>query len=122
LVKRSEVDRGSQKITVYVLGQTEGPAVGVDTSVTVEGCIERCTATGGRTTTSEDIDKIRVALEADPWVGRLEGSITQLSPDSWNGKFERRDSASLVGFQATVLAGGRAMVLSLGRQTQKAKI
>ncbi len=118
LIKKSESNRGGQKVTVYVLKQTEGLTVSVDTSVAAGSQIERCIATGARTTTAEDIRDIIAKLERDVLVGPLEGSVTQLDPDAWNGTFERRDAAGLVGFGATVLAGGRATVLTLARQTK----
>jgi hypothetical protein len=121
LIKKSESNSGGQKVTVYGLKQTEGLGISVDVSTAADSQIERCVATGGRTTTADDIYGVKAALEGDALVGPLEGSVTQIGPDAWNGKFERPDTHGLIGFGATVLAGGRATVLSLARQTRKVK-
>jgi len=121
LIKKSESNNGGQKVTVYGLKEIGGLGISVDASVAADSQIERCVATGGRTTTAEDINNVKTALERDSLVGPLEGSVTQLSQDAWQGTFERRDAAGLVGFGATVLVGGRATVLTRARRIPKVK-
>ena len=115
LIRKSESNSANQRSTVYVLKQTEGLGINIDSSTMADNRIERCIATGARTTNAEDIYEIKAALERDSRVGLLEGSVTQLAQNAWQGTFERHEAAGLVGFGATILAGGGATVLTLAR-------